>query len=267
VKRDDERIDLIIGLGETGRPLKEILEEKYPVCGRDVEPLTLPGEVRVLHICYPFDSHDFVGTSVNYIREYRPELTIIHATVVTGTTLAIKQQVDCLVAYSPIRGKHTRMREELLRYTKFVAGTTAEAAAYARDYLAGAGLTVKLVSKCEALELAKLIETTYFGLLIAWAQEVERLSRQAGADYDEVMALTEEVGYLPPVVFRPGFIGGHCIIPNTYLLDKLSSSPFVDLIRSSNEIKRDEWNRAGKDLNERIAPRPVSSPETSTPVT
>ena len=40
-------------------------------------------------------------------------------------------------------------------------------------------MKTKLLSSPEATEIAKLTETTYFGLLIAWAQEVERYCMEA----------------------------------------------------------------------------------------
>jgi hypothetical protein len=249
-------IDLVVGLGETGRPLKEILEQAYPTASRDIEPADIAGKIGALHICYPFQVGDFVATTAGYIAQYHPELTIIHSTVIPGTTRQIYERTGDKVAYSPIRGKHTHMREQLMTYTKFVAGATPEAAAQAADHLAGAGLHVRPVSTCESLELAKLVETTYFGLLIAWAQEVERFCAHVGASYEDVMLLTEDVKYLPPVVFQPGFIGGHCVMPNILLLQQACPSAFLELIQASNEQKKTDWQAQGRDLNERIAPKP-----------
>jgi hypothetical protein len=249
-------LDLVVGLGETGQPLLDILAGTYPAAGRDLEPVALDAPVAVLHACYPY-SDRFVATTADYIAAYRPQLTIVHATVAPGTTRAIAERSGGLLVYSPIRGKHTRMRADLLHYAKYVAGSSPEAEALAEAHLAAAGFQVRRAAGLEALELAKLVETTTFGLLIAWAQEVERLAAAAGAEYDDVMALTEEVPYLPPVVFRPGYIGGHCVIPNTGLLDRLQPSAFTALIRASNERKAAEWRAAGADLDERLAPRPA----------
>jgi UDP-N-acetyl-D-mannosaminuronate dehydrogenase len=256
MKLNNEFTDLVVGLGEIGKPLKEVLEQAYPVIGRDIDPVEIPGKIRVLHVCYPYQVGDFVETTVNYIKEYQPELTIVHSTLVPGTMLKIFDRVGGLVAYSPIRGKHTRMRQELMHYTKFIAGATPEAGERGMEYLVGAGFKIRQVSGCESLELAKIIETTYFGLLIAWAQEVERYCAALGANYDEAMMLTEEVNYLPPVIFQPGYIGGHCVISNIHLLEKVCPSPFLDLIQNSNEKKKQEWLQQGRDLSERIAPKP-----------
>ncbi len=248
--------DLVIGLGETGRPLLEILQETYTVVGKDIEPLELAEPINVLHVCIPF-VNDFVAVAASYVAKYAPQFVVVHTTVVPGTTRALYERSGVPVAFSPIRGKHTRMQQDLLRYTKFVAGVTPEATDFALHYFDAAGFITRCVSHPEALELSKIVETTYFGVLLAWAQEVERYCELTGSDYEEVMAFCAEVPYLPPVTFQPGFIGGHCVIPNTYLLEKLRPSAFIDVIRGSNEAKRQQWLASGRDFAERLSPRPT----------
>ena len=86
---------------------------------------------------------------------------------------------------SPVRGKHARMLEELCEYTKFVGAIDPADARRAAEHFESVGLKTKILSSPEATELAKLTETTYFGLMIAWAQELERYCDQSGADYEE----------------------------------------------------------------------------------
>ena len=149
------------------------------------------------------------------------------------------------------------MRDDLLSYPKFVAASDPEVVRRASVHLAGAGLRPAPFPSLDGLELAKLLETAYLGILIAWAQEAERFCLAAGADYDDVMAMMREIDYLPPVVFRPGFIGGHCVIPNTYLLEQVRPSPFIDVMRASNEQRRGELLAEGRSPDERLAPRKV----------
>ena len=250
---------LVVGLGEIGQPLLDILSETYSAIGRDVDPIELDDSVDVMHVCYPYEVGDFVQVTAEYIAEYQPALTIIHSTIVPGTTVHIHRQTDTHVAYSPVRGKHTRMREQLRSYTKYVAGVDPAATSKAASHLGEAGLPVESQNSPEALELAKLVETTYFGILLAWSQEVERYCQELDVEYDEVMALSAEVPYLPPVIFRPGYIGGHCVIPNTYLLEQVKTSGFLDLIRASNETKRQEWEAEGRSLDERLSPKDPSA--------
>jgi hypothetical protein len=95
----------------------------------------------------------------------------------------------------------------------------------------------KILSSPEASELAKLTETTYFGLLIAFAQDVERYCDASGADYGEIVAFYEEISYLPRVKFFSGIIGGHCVMPNIEILGQFQKSVMLDAIKSSNQMK------------------------------
>jgi len=103
-----------------------------------------------------------------------------------------------------------------------------------------AGMKAKVLASPEATELAKLTETTYFGLLIAFAQDVDRMARSARVSYDEVTSFYEEIGYLPRVRFFPGAIGGHCVMPNIQLLKRACESKLLEAIQWSNELRRTE---------------------------
>jgi UDP-N-acetyl-D-mannosaminuronate dehydrogenase len=98
-------------------------------------------------------------------------------------------------------------------------------------------MRTKVLSSPEATELAKLTETTYFGVLIAWAQEVERYCDQSGQDYDEIISFWEEIKYLPPVKYFPGIIGGHCVMPNIKILSEYDHTVILEAIQASNDLK------------------------------
>lgn len=228
---------VVVGLGEIGKPLFQLLGEHYEVYGVDLAPFDPVTGIDVLHVCYPFQIADFVGETARYIDLFRPALTIINSTVAIGTTRRIAEITRLPVVNSPIRGKHARMIEELRFYTKFVGAVDPMDAARAAEHFALAGMKTKILSSPEATELAKLTETTYFGLLIAWAQEVERYCDLTGADYDEIVAIYDEISYLPRVKFFPGIIGGHCVMPNIEILSQLTRSGLLDAIRASNDAK------------------------------
>ncbi len=230
-------IVVVAGLGEVGKPLLQLASESVATIGVDVEPPVEVPETSVLHVCYPFEIDDFVGETARYIELFEPRLTIINSTVAVGTTRAVHEQTGAAIAYSPVRGKHTRMLEELRRYAKFVGGIDEASTAQAIEHFEALGVPTRAVSTPEAAELAKLTETTYFGLMIAWAQEVERYCDETGQSYDEVVAFYEEIGFFPPVKYHPGVIGGHCVMPNIEILSRLQSSPLLDAFRSSNAQK------------------------------
>src|SRR6266567_3922499 len=225
---------IIVGLGEVGKPLLEIMTSRYQTFGVDINQPASISQCDVMHICFPFQTGNFVGQVVEYIHQYRPALTVINSTVGPGTTRSIAAESGTAVVHSPVRGKHVRMQEEMLRYAKFVGALDARSGQRAVEHFGEVGMKTKLLASPEASEIAKLTETTYFGLMIAWAQEVERYCDTGGQNYNEVVSFYEEIPFFPPVKYFPGVIGGHCVMPNIEILRQLEGSPLLDVIEWSN---------------------------------
>jgi UDP-N-acetyl-D-mannosaminuronate dehydrogenase len=231
---------VVVGLGEVGKPLFEILSEHHHTVGVDLPlPARLPQNVDVLHICFPYEITDFVGAVARYIELFNPKLTVINSTVGIGTTRAVAVKTGAAVVNSPVRGKHIRMREELKKYVKFIGALRPEDGSLAAEHFEQAGVKTKVLSAPEATELAKLTETTYFGVMIAWAQEIERYCDQANQKYEEITSFYDEIKFFPSVKYFPGVIGGHCVMPNIEILSKFQPSEILDAVRSSNRAKMD----------------------------
>jgi len=228
---------VVAGLGEVGKPLFELLSTHYDVVGVDVGPMPRIEQADVLHVCYPFQIKDFIGETARYIELFKPRLTVINSTVSIGTTRAVANRTGAVVVNSPVRGKHARMLEEMRSYAKFVGAMDPAAGAAAAALFEAAGLKTKVLSAPEATELAKLTETTYFGVMIAWAQEVERYCDQAGQKYEEVTSFYDEIKFFPPVKYFPGVIGGHCVMPNIKILSQYTDSALLAAIDASNRMK------------------------------
>lgn len=228
---------VVVGMGEIGRPLYQILATRYRCIGVDLAPVPPSGRCAVLHICYPFQLADFVGTTVGYIDKYKPELTIIHSTIAPGTTACVAETSRSNVAYSPVRGKHRAMRQDMLRYQKFVGSNDPQITEAARVHLERAGFKTAEFLNAELGELAKLIETTWFGMLIGFAQEAERWAVTLGGKYEDVRSFIDEVDFLPHHIF-PGFIGGHCVMPNIAILKTRFGSEYLDAVEHSNREKK-----------------------------
>jgi UDP-N-acetyl-D-mannosaminuronate dehydrogenase len=232
-----ERV-LVVGLGEIGKPLLEVISRQHKTVGLDLAPLLEPpGEIDVMHICYPFRIDDFIGETVGYINKYRPRVTIVNSTVSVGTTRSIAERSRMAVVNSPVRGKHARMVSDLLKYDKFIGGIDATAAQVAARHFESVGMKTRVLSSPEATELAKLTETTYFGLMIAWAQEVERYCDRLGLKYEEIISIYEEVPFFPPVKYFPGVIGGHCVMSNIEILNQMEQTDILKAIQTSNDLK------------------------------
>lgn len=69
---------VVVGLGEVGKPLFELISRHHNTVGVDVSPpLGEIEQVDVLHVCYPFQIRDFVGETARYIELFTPKLTIV----------------------------------------------------------------------------------------------------------------------------------------------------------------------------------------------
>jgi UDP-N-acetyl-D-mannosaminuronate dehydrogenase len=248
---------LIVGLGEVGQALFELFEEsgKFDVYGLDVDEARMrkvagdretPKTVDVMHVCYRCtEQESFVQTSLDYMKKIEPKLTIIDSTVPPGTTQKIFELSKCLVVYSPIRGMHESpesMKRDIRFWTKYVGGTTREAAEAAKKHFEKLGLKVKVLKSPVETELAKLFETTYRAWMIVCFQEMHRISRHYGADFDQVVDMLEDIHRLKlnKPLHYPSVIGGHCLIPNTEMLLRVYDSEFLRLILESNEKRKRE---------------------------
>jgi UDP-N-acetyl-D-mannosaminuronate dehydrogenase len=234
----DNRTVLVVGLGEVGKPLLAIISQRYQAVGIDIKnPAEQIERADVMHICYPFEIADFAGETVRYIRRYKPTLTIINSTVGVGTTRKVAADASADVVHSPVRGKHAHMQDEMLSYTKFIGALDSTAARNAARHFEASGFKTKILPSPETTELGKLAETTYFGMMIAWAQEVERYCDRTGTNYDEVISLFDEIKFFPPVKYFPGTIGGHCVMRNIEILSRVDRSALLRAIEASNEKK------------------------------
>src|SRR5438552_3433681 len=236
---------VIVGLGEVGKPLLEIRKGKYQTFVVEIDRPASISRCNVMHICFPCESGKFATQVVEYIDQYRPALTVINSTVAPGPTRSIAVESGTAVVHSPVRGKHVRMQEEMLHYTKFVGALDQQSGQRAIEHFEGVGMKTQLLASPEASEIAKLTETTYFGLLIAWAQEVERYCTTLGANYDEVVSFYDEIKFFPPTKYFPGVIGGHCVMPNINILLQKFPSALLEAIVQSNTLRQKNIGREG----------------------
>lgn len=245
---------LVVGIGEVGEALATVLDEALdPVLRLDLAPAKIDEPIGIMHICIPYrEASEFASAVIGYVRRFAPQLVIINSTVIPGTTRALADATGVATVYSPVRGKHAKMVADMRHYKKFVAGLTSEAAAAAAAHFEAAGLKTSTMTRPETLELAKLAETTYFGVQIAFAQELNRYARRVGGDYNQAIDFFAEVEFLPRTRYVPGFIGGHCVIPNVALLKRLAGSSLLDAIVASNDERERELRHDAADTNGHI---------------
>ena len=142
-------------------------------------------------------------------------------------TEKLQKMIKSPVIYSATRGVHKRMISDLKRYTKFysVYNSATKSKYVSKMYeqrMKKCGIKTKKLSNPLTLELAKIVvDTSYYGWLINYAQISKIISDKYAVDYDEMWSFSDEIHKFlknRPKMF-PGFIGGHCVIPNLELID------------------------------------------------
>ena len=97
------------------------------------------------------------------------------------------------------------------------------------------GVKTKHMSKPVTLELAKILcDTSYLGWLINYSQITNVIAKTYDVDYDEMWIFSDEIHKLlgnRPKMY-PGYIGGHCVIPNLELINNQT----LNLIKKMNDI-------------------------------
>jgi len=239
--------DVVIGLGEIGGPIFQLISKETATLGYDKNPKLdkkrskkfFSLETNFLHICIPFTGK-FIQNVLALNKKYRPKAIVIHSTISPGTTKKLQEKLSIPIIYSATRGVHKRMLYDLKRYTKFFAiELDAPKAKWATktfsNLMKKCKVKTKKMSNPETLELAKIVvDTSYYGWLINYAQISNMVAKKHGIDYDEMWLFADEIhkylGNRPKMY--PGFIGGHCVIPN---LDLIQNEP-LNLIRELNNM-------------------------------
>jgi len=236
---------LVVGLGEIGAPLLEIIRGVFRVEGIDIEQKEVQGSVDVMHICFPYNSN-FVEVTTNYIERFDPKLTIIESTVLPFTTSKVYEKTHKAICHSPVRGrKADGFKWAYFTYTKFIGPVKPEFGKMAEEYYNSLGFKTCICTSHLETEFMKILNTTYYGLMISWFQEIHRICTRFNINEDEIIKFfrtnqTDSKGKHPRPVFYPGIIRGHCVIPNAKLLEKVHPSPFVDVLLESNEKRKKE---------------------------
>jgi UDP-N-acetyl-D-mannosaminuronate dehydrogenase len=234
----------IIGYGEIGSSLEKVyLGKEFDIRIRDLNRDDGLKKVDVLNICIPYNN-EFINNVTNYIKELDPKLTIIHSTVIPGTTEQISLFSDYgYVVHSPVRGVHPKLYEGLKTFVKYVGADNTASRDLICDHYDKISIKYEVFKNSKSTELAKILCTTYYGLCIAWHDDVNMLCQKYDVPFEEVMSkwnATYNEGYeklgmknvTRPVLYPPSgrTIGGHCVIPNTKLCMEFFESLALDYI-------------------------------------
>jgi len=253
--------DVVVGLGEIGGPLLKLISRATLATGYDKnEKLMrrtlfkklLNHKTRFLHICISFDT-SFNSNVISLFKKFQPEAIVIHSTISPYTTKKLQSKLPIPIIYSATRGVHKRMISDMKKYIKFYsleknAPKKKWASETYSNLLKKCGIKSKKMSDPITLELAKiLVDTSYYGWLINYAQLSNMIAKEHKVDYDEMWSFADEIHELlgnRPKMY-PGFIGGHCVIPNLdlikedslYQIEKINNM-FAKKMKNSKLIRK-----------------------------
>ena len=237
----------ILGYGEVGQAIASFYEAPFiQDIGTNRE---FPQEIQmdILHICIPYISKEQFFGAVKMAIEFHGKgaLVFIHSTVPVGTTARIAELSGHeFIVHSPVRGVHPKLAEGIKTFPKFIGSDSAGAGRLAAEHLTKLGIDPFILYKSASSELLKLLDTTYYGLAIAYHAYAQGLCEKNGVSFDMVMTeanKTYNEGYtklgkanvVRPVLFAPedGKIGGHCVIPNAEILrEQFGSDAILEAI-------------------------------------
>ncbi len=226
-------MSLILGNGEVGQSLKEVLDTQY-ICRIGNEHRQPEDEkFEIMHICFPF-TDKFESEVKRYQEKYKPKFTVIHSTTPVGTSRKLN------ATHHPVTGMHPNLARSFLTFTQFLSGKEASSVA---DYFRRAGMKVYLFDKQETTELGKISQTTFYALMIEYVKELNRECENNGLSFTEVYTMMSQAyndGYeklnreeykmplLTPIMTPQS---GHCTIPNLSLWDNV----FTKFIKELNK--------------------------------
>jgi len=237
--------DIVLGMGEVGETLFHLLEERnIDSIGIDVDSSKCKNYSKndhiknpeYLHVCLPGELSEFMDITLNWINKIEGlEVVLVHSTVKPGTTKKIQEKSKIPVLFSPVRGVHKRFLDDIKKYTKFISSDKENIDPKIKLDLEKRFEKIDWMSTTKTAELAKiLVDTTYYGWLINYAQITKMICEKEGIDFDEMWKFADEIhenlGNRPKMY--PGIIGGHCVIPNLNLIEYEN----MEIIKKINEM-------------------------------
>jgi len=237
--------DIILGMGEVGETLFDLLvNRKFDCIGIDLDNSKCKNYTeneiienpQYLHVCLPGELEKFTDIVIEWIDKIKNiQVVVIHSTVKPGTTKNIQERSSIPILFSPVRGVHRRFLDDIKKYTKFISFDNTEINSEIKKDLENRFEKVDWMSTTKTAELAKiLVDTTYYGWLINYAQITKMICEKENIDFDEMWKFADEIhenlGNRPKMF--PGIIGGHCVIPNLNLVEYEN----LDVIKTINEM-------------------------------
>lgn len=232
---------MIAGYGEIGQAVNDVLDDGvssiYVVDPRADIYNENDRVTDILHICFPY-SEGFVAAVVEYMNDYSPDHVIVYSTVPIGTC----EKIGKNVVHSPIEGKHPDLELSIRTMERWLGTADKAEGQFFTQFFESLSMRVKVVGSSKFTEALKLLSTAEYGVNLVFADYKAEVADDIGMPYGltrewnlEYNRLYRELGmgtrFQKFVLDAPnGKIGGHCVVPNSKLLNEDYPNDMLDLI-------------------------------------
>lgn len=236
----------ILGYGEVGKSLARFYQnkKKFDLLLKDLKFDEFGQQkIDILNVAISyFSEKQFISAVTGVIKKNKPALTIIHSTIVPGTTKKLIQKTKTKIVHSPVRGVHPKLYEGIKTFVKFIGTENFKTGKLAEKHFKEIGIkNVKILMPTVVTELNKLIDTTYYAHCIVFTDYVEQIFKkykvpfrtfqEFNLSYNEGYKKLGKLNVVRPTLYPPSKtgrkIGGHCQIPNAKILEKLYPHPLT----------------------------------------
>lgn len=233
---------LIIGAGEVGKAMFEVLSPVHDMQIKDIEYEHISKPIDVMHICVR-SSPQLEKIVLQYAKEFSPKIIDVCTTLNPGTTEKIGARCRIPLVHSTTRGLHPNLSESLRTFVKHIGGQEAE---FVAKYYREAGINVKTHRSSRTTEAAHILHLVQYGVNLMLADEQAKLCRAWGTDFFSAAleyAKDSNDGYSKlghesknRMILTPpgGRIGGHCVVAAANLIPDELRTPFVKMLANYN---------------------------------
>lgn len=228
---------LIVGLGEIGKAVQEVIGEHDEVMTYDIkehDPL-IHTDCDIMHVCFPYND-EFVKNVKDYIKLFKPWHVIIWATVPIGTT----KQIDGVI-HSPVEGRHPKLGRSIKDMTRWIGANDAAEGEFFSSYFTRMYMKTRIVESSDYTEALKLLSTTEYGVNIEFARYKKvvtdslgmdfKLTKEWNRDYNKLYHNLDMDWAQKYILDAPqGAKGGHCVTPNARLLYEQFPDELVKIV-------------------------------------
>jgi len=241
---NQKKIIGVLGTGQVGGAIKKLTKKYFSVLTKNLSEDNLKNnKIDILHVCIPY-TKDFSNVVVKQTLLNKPNLVIINLTIKPGTTRQIFNNTKINIVHSPVMGVHPKLYYYLFQFPKFIGPINKTSGKLAKKHFVQMDLKTIVLNNPEETELAKLFDTTYYGLNIVFCKWVKEICSNKKLNFSNVYtkfnhAYNEGYKNTLPNVIRPilkpvpGPIGGTCVVSNAKILNEFIPNKISKLIKEA----------------------------------